>query len=157
MNELLNTVLAVCAVPLAGLLAALILKLRTKLDGQATAQDRANMEGEIAAVLKAGAALVAKVSPDIAKNGINDPIVRQQVLDAATAYMRQRFPDRTAQIAEAVADTGTRVEDVNAAVQQTLNARLTNVIQTAPAVAALLPALGSVYPLPANTLPTIPR
>lgn len=141
-TDLLSPVLAVLAVPLAGLLADLILKLRKKWGVEATAQDRANMETEITAALNVGIAAVGRIAPLAIQNGINDPETREAILREAATYFRQRFPDRSAQIGGA-ADRGTRFEDVHAAVQQTLDARLTKVIQeTTPAPVEVTSANG---------------
>lgn len=151
MQELLNTVLAACAVPLAGILSAVLWKLYRKIDHEATAQDKANMETEILAATRAGMAMVVKETPHVLQDGLLDPGVRDRVLAGATAYMRQRFPDRTAQIATA-AGVGTRATDVNAAVQQTLAARLPNIISTTTSLPGPGQGQGGASIDPATTL-----
>lgn len=150
-SDLLNIVLLASAAPLASIACMALWRLRAWLGKKDTAQDKANMEAEVQAAIGAGIAEVSKVAPQIIADGITTPQARADVVDAAATYFRQRFPDRTAQIS-AAADNGTRGPDVHAAVQQTLAARLTNVMPLTALVAdpgaALQPVVGS----PATTL-----
>lgn len=126
-TDWLNVMLAASAVPLGSMVAAVLWKLQAKLGMQTTAQDKANMTEEIQASIGAGFAIVAETAPQIIADGLTTPKARADVIDAAARYFRQRFPDRTAQISKA-AGGAIATEDVHAAVQQTIAARLTNVM-----------------------------
>lgn len=108
-------------------------KLTTKWGFDASAQNTANMESDVAIALKAG---ITQVLPTIEQHGWNSPQARDAILGAATDYMRQRFPGRTAEIkAAAVSIPATAGKDApatgDAAVIQTLAARLPEVAKTA--------------------------
>lgn len=150
-NDFLNIVLPLLAAPVATMASAALWKLYARFDKQATAQDRTNMEGEVAVAINAGIAMVEQVVPDARAQGLASGKVRDDILSAAATYMRQRFPDRAAQIS-AAADNGTRLQDVHAAVQQTLAARLTNVISQTPLVAT---AVGGLQPVPIPAATTL--
>lgn len=146
-TEIVTLLCTVFGAPVATALTGALWSLWTKLDKQATAQDRTNMEAEINAAIGAGIAVMPKVVAD----GITTPAARADILTAATTYFRQRFPDRALQIASA-ANNGDRVDDVHAAVQQTIAARLINVNLDTPVVATLGATVGAVVVPVATTL-----
>lgn len=149
--DAINIILGVCAVPLAGLISACLIRLRAKLGKEDTAQDKANLEAEVQASIGVGVAVVAQTAPQILKDGITTPQGLQDVANAAALYFRQRFPDRAAQISTA-ADNGTRDGDVHAAVQQTIAGRLTKVNSGVALVAGLGAMPDGVVISPAPTL-----
>lgn len=152
--DALNIILGTIAVPLASVLAAALLKLRAKLGKEDTAQDKENLETEIQSAIGAGMAVVAARIPSILKDGITTSELLEMVASASAVYFRNRYPDRTAQIA-AAADKGDRVTDVHDAVQQTIASRLTNGKATGPAVTGPGAGLGAVATSPATTLPAM--
>lgn len=152
-SELLDTVLAIAAVPITTMLTGMMWKVYLHFDKSATAQDKANMEAEIQAALGAGIAAAQKTMPLVMSQGIRSPAVRDMILAEATKYFRVRFPERTGQIINTVSGTG---QQPNAAVQQTLDARLANINLAPPAVAAPGGVASGSEPRAATTLPGIP-
>jgi hypothetical protein len=147
--DLLNalTGVLVVVVPIVGGMATVALrKLAAKWGLEATAQDTANMESDVKAALNVG---ITKVLPLIEANGWNSPTVREAVLTEATDYLRQRFPDRTAQIV-AAAQPGT--PSSTTAITDTLAARLPD----AMTVAAASPATPAAPVPPVTMVPVVP-
>lgn len=149
--DALNIVLSICAVPLAGLISAALLKLRAKLGKQDTAQDQANLEAQVQASIGAGMQIVAQTAPQILRDGITTPEGMNDVASAAASYFRQMFPDRTATIAKA-RGLGDRTNDIHAAVAQTIGARLTNVNPAGVLITAPGPVLDGAATSAATTL-----
>lgn len=140
-SDWLNVMLTICAPVLAGILSTVLLKFRTKIGLDTTAQDKANMEAEISASIGAGIAAVSKNAPQILKDGVSTPALLHDVAAVATDYFKDRFPDRVAQIAASSLATGATdaigyPDLVHAAVQQTIAARLPNINPPAPLVAS---------------------
>lgn len=132
-NENLNTVLAIFSAPLTVMTTAAMYKLFAWLGISLTATDKQNMEHEAQIAVGAGLATVAKISPEIMRGGITTPQQLKDVTAAAADFFKARFPDRTAKIAAAAGvDTA---NGIDAAVQQSMAARLTNVIQPTALVA----------------------
>lgn len=129
-SDALNVVLAAAATSIAGIIVAAGVRLRAKWGVETTAQDKANLEADIAIAMKAG---IAQVLPVIEQHGWNSPEAREAIITTATGYLKQRFPDR----AKTIAASGTpAVASPDAAIAQTLAARLPE----AAAVAAASPA-----------------
>lgn len=147
--DLLNalTGVLVLVVPIVGGMAVNALrKLAAKWGLEGTAQNTANMESDIKAALNVG---ITKVLPLIEANGWSSPTVRAAVLAGATDYLRQRFPDRTAQI---VAQARPGLESSTTAITETLAARLPD----AMTVAAASPATPTAPIPPVIVIPATP-
>ena len=131
-NNVLNVVLMAAATSVASIVVAVGAKLARKFGVEAIAQDKANMEAEILAVLKTG---ITKTLPEIEEKGWSSAAVRETILRQATEYMKQRFPDRVATIEAAVqpGDASRPVVSASVAVSETLAARLPEAIAAAAA------------------------
>jgi len=143
-----------------GMIVVALRKLAAKWGLEGTAQNTANMESDIKAALNVG---ITKVLPVIEAKGWNAPDVHAAILGAATEYLTQHFPDRSAQIAaaaqprdtEIVAFTGAHPVPASAAIAQTLAARLPDAIATAAASPATPPA-GPAAQAPASSARAVP-
>lgn len=132
-TDIVALLLTAFAAPITVVGTKVLMKVYDHFDKSATALDRANMEGEISAALGAGMDAVKRTLPDVMNNGIMSKAVRADVLREAVNYFRTRFPDRADQIIDMIKDTGATP---NAAISQTLGARLTDVVPLTPLVPA---------------------
>jgi hypothetical protein len=148
----LNIVLLASAGAIASVITAAGVKWAKKLGVEVTAQNKANMEADLNAALKVG---ITSFLPMIEQKGWNSPEVRDAILSAATAYLRQRFPDRAASITAAAQPASAYDPKVSstAAIGQTLAARLPDAVS----VAAASPATPAVTQAPGTTTAAGPR
>jgi hypothetical protein len=135
LNEILKGVAIVVVPAVAGFIVNAMAALAKKWGLEGVAVDKANMETEINAALKFG---ITAVLPLIQTDGWDSPKVRQLILDRATQYFRQRFPDRTDTILAAAGPSVT-----TSPVQDTLSARLPEAMTVAASSPATPTAPGN--------------
>lgn len=138
MDTFLNAVLTTLAVPLTAMLCAACYTGTAWLKARARAQDMSNLDHEAHISIGAGIQAMSVDTPSLLTDGIKTVEQRNSVLSEATNYFRDRFPDRTKQIGKQI--DAAEGADIHAAVQQTIAARLLNVISGT----TLLPGPGGV-------------
>lgn len=105
----INVAFVVLATPVASALTAVVVKIFALMKLKLTEQDRANMEAEFLAAINVGKTVATKLTN---AHGQNDPKALQVVLDAATIYFNQHWPDRVKQIEQAVAASPSSVANL---------------------------------------------
>lgn len=145
----------VIALVLTSVVVDLYVVLRTKLKLQTTTQDKQNMDAEIYASIGAGISKVVEDAPHIIRDGIRNKAEWDGVLDGATQYLKTHFPDRVTQLLGATRVTMDNPDLDNAAVQQTIASRLTNVIPSMPSVPGPGGVASGATVTVATTLPAV--
>lgn len=140
-GSFLDAVLAALAVPVAGVLTAVLWKLAKRFGVEVSEKDQAKLNEEAKIALNMA---VVKASEVIRAKGWDHVDVKNRILADAAEFFLQRFPDRSQQIAK-VAGADTKIQKF-AAVEESLMARL----PAAAAEAAASPAT------PPNTLVAAP-
>lgn len=130
LTDALTAVASACVVPVALMGTGALYKAAAWLGYHATAQDRANMEGEITAALNVG---IKTGMPILRLRGWNSPEAHAAILSAATAYFQQRFPARCEVITEAAKGDDGKAVPPHFAVGETLAGRLASALYTAGA------------------------
>lgn len=149
MDAFVATVLAGLSVPLTGMLCAACYYGIAWLKARTRAEDMSNLDREATVAYGVGVQATDEKAPQALATGIATR--GQSALTVATNYFRKRFPDRTAQIAKAAGAASTL--DIHDAVQQTIAARLPNVISGT----TLLPGPGGTASgFTVSVAPTLP-
>lgn len=172
-SVIVESLIPVMAAPVVAGVTAVCFRVWEWAGKKDTAQDRANMEGELTIALKSG---LHTVLPDLLTKGWHDAGTRAEAIKVAVAYLKERFPDRAAQIAAAAGvntdslDTQAAMTAVGKAVEArfmdaliatfSVPATVAKITTPSASVTVTTAAPGGVVsaaePLPATTLPAVP-
>lgn len=143
LSIIVTSVLTVFAAPITVAVSGAGWKLWTLLDAKATAQQKATFDADVQTAMSVG---INTAMPLIVSHGWHDAGTKAEVLQVATEYFKQRFPDQATRV---VAAAGVNTDSLASpaatdAVSQTMEGRfLAALVANLSAPAAKAPLTGA--------------